>query len=152
MYSGEAHANLLKMRVSRKYPLDAELFHHYEARQIGERDSRFVVIAEPEAAAQQWYARRRVVPINHMVVVTEQLATSNPAAVREVYRLLQEGKRAAQQAQGAASGAIDFLPFGLEACRPALQTVVQYALQQSLIPRKIAVEELFDATTAGLAA
>jgi 4,5-dihydroxyphthalate decarboxylase len=111
------------------------------------------VIAEPEVAARQWYARRRVVPINHMVVVTEQLATANPAAVREVYRLLQEGKRVAQRAQGAAaSGAIDFLPFGLEACRPALQTVVQYALQQSLIPRKIAVEELFDATTAGLAA
>jgi len=40
----------------------------------------------------------------------------------------------------------------LEAYRPALQTVVQYALQQSLIPRKIAVEELFDATTADLSA
>jgi hypothetical protein len=47
-------------------------------------------------------------------------------------------------------GAIDFLPFGFEACRPALQTVIDYALQQSLIPRKIDVEELFDATTRAL--
>jgi hypothetical protein len=31
-----------------------------------------------------------------------------------------------------------------------LQTVINYALQQSLIPRKIDVEELFDATTRAL--
>jgi hypothetical protein len=36
------------------------------------------------------------------------------------------------------------------ACRPGLQTVINYALQQSLIPRKIDVEELFDATTRAL--
>ena len=45
---------------------------------------------------------------------------------------------------------IDFLPFGFEACRPGLQTVINYALQQSLIPRKIDIEELFDATTRAL--
>jgi hypothetical protein len=31
--------------------------------------------------------------------------------------------------------------FGFDACRPALQTVVEYALQQSLILRKIDVED-----------
>jgi 4,5-dihydroxyphthalate decarboxylase len=45
------------------------------------------------------------------------------------------------------AGEIDFLPFSFEACRPDLPTVINYALQQSLIPRKIDVEELFDATT-----
>jgi 4,5-dihydroxyphthalate decarboxylase len=61
--------------------------------------------------------------------------------------LLARGKTAAGLPK---PGAIDFLPFGFEACRPALQTVVDYALQQSLIPRKIDVEELFDATTRAL--
>src|SRR6516165_6798484 len=48
------------------------------------------------------------------------------------------------------AGAIDFLAFGLKACRPALQTIITYALQQRLIPRKIEVEELFDDTTRAL--
>ena len=105
------------------------------------------VIADPEAAALKWFAQHQVVPINHMVVVTEKLARSNPEAVKETYRLLAQGKKAAGLPK---AGEIDFLPFGFEACRPALQTVIDYALQQSLIPRKIEVEDLFDATTRAL--
>jgi len=102
------------------------------------------VIPNPAAAAQSWYARHRVVPINHMVVVTEKLARSDPEAVREIYRLLMRGKQAAGLPK---AGEIDFFPFGLAACRPALQTIIDYALQQSLIPRKIDVDDLFDETT-----
>jgi 4,5-dihydroxyphthalate decarboxylase len=106
------------------------------------------VIPHPEAAALKWYAQHKVVPINHMVVVTRQLAETNPAAMQEVYRLLAQGKKAAGLPR---AGEIDFLPFGLEACRPALRTIIDYALQQSLIPRKIDVDELFDDTTRRLA-
>jgi 4,5-dihydroxyphthalate decarboxylase len=105
------------------------------------------VIPDPEAAAQAWYAKRKVVPINHMVVVTERLAKSNPEAVREIYRLLLRSKEAAGLPK---AGAIDFLPFGLEAVRPGVQTVIDYALQQNLIPRKISFAELFDDTTRAL--
>jgi 4,5-dihydroxyphthalate decarboxylase len=107
------------------------------------------LIPDPEAAALQWYQRYQFVPINHMVVVTEQLARSNPDAVREIYRLLAQGKKAAQPP---GTGGIDFLPFGVAACTPALQVVAEYALQQSLIPRRIDLAELFDATTRALAA
>jgi 4,5-dihydroxyphthalate decarboxylase len=48
------------------------------------------------------------------------------------------------------ASSVDFLPFGLAACRPGLQTIIDYALQQSLILRKIAVEDLFDDTTRAL--
>jgi 4,5-dihydroxyphthalate decarboxylase len=102
------------------------------------------VIPEPEAAARSWYAQHKVVPINHMVVVKEELARSHPDAVREIYRLLLAAKTVAGLPK---AGEIDFLPFGVEACRPALQTVINYAWQQSLVPRKIDVEELFDGTT-----
>ncbi|HEY1364676.1 MAG TPA: hypothetical protein VGF60_20700 [Xanthobacteraceae bacterium] len=109
------------------------------------------VIPDPESAARKWFAQHRVVPINHMVVVSEQIAKSSPEVVREVYRLLRESKclagAAAAGARKDSEAAIDFLPFGVSACRPALQTIIGYALQQSLIPRKIAVEELFDETT-----
>jgi len=107
------------------------------------------VIPAPEAAALAWYARHKIVPINHMVVVTEKLAISDPGAVREIYRLLLLGKQAAGLPR---AGEIDFLPFGVSACRPALQAVIGYAWQQSLIPRKIEVEDLFDGTTRALAA
>jgi len=105
------------------------------------------LIPDAEAAAQRWYARHKVVPINHMVVVTEKLATSDPQTVKEIYRLLLQAKNAAGLPK---AGAIDFLPFGLEACQPALQTIITYALQQRLIPRKIEVEDLFDDTTRAL--
>src|SRR5262245_35155796 len=82
------------------------------------------LIPDAEAAAQRWYARHKVVPINHMVVVTEKLAKSDPQTVKEIYRLLLQAKTAAGLPN---AGAIDFLAFGLEACRPALdrKSVVQ---------------------------
>jgi 4,5-dihydroxyphthalate decarboxylase len=113
------------------------------------------VIPDPATAAQRWYAKYKVVPINHMVVVTERLANSNPQAIAEIYRLLAQAKGAAKSptagSDEAGAAKIDLLPFGFEACRPALETVVAYALQQSLIPRKIDVAELFNATTRALA-
>ena len=45
---------------------------------------------------------------------------------------------------------IDHIPFGLEACRPALARIIDYAAQQRLIPRRFTVEELFDDTTRAL--
>ena len=82
-----------------------------------------------------------------MVVVTEKLAKSSPETVLEIYPLLAQGKHDAGLPQ---AGEIDFLPFGLAAYRPALQTIIDHALQQSLIPRKIDVDDLFDETTSGL--
>ena len=102
------------------------------------------LIPDPEAAAAQWYAQRKVVPINHMVVVTEKLAKTRPELVREVYRLLVESKRAAGLPK---PGTIDIQPFGLGACRPALETLIMYLTQQKLLPRALTIEELFDHTT-----
>jgi 4,5-dihydroxyphthalate decarboxylase len=106
------------------------------------------VIPDPEAAAAKWYAQYKAVPINHMVVVTESLSRSDPQAVKEVFRLLVESKRAAGLPK---PGSIDFLPFGFEACRPALEIMIKFTQQQKLVPRALDVEELFDATTRGLA-
>jgi 4,5-dihydroxyphthalate decarboxylase len=105
------------------------------------------VIPDPDAAAAKWYAQYKAVPINHMVVVTEALSQSDPEAVREVFRLLVESKRAAGLPK---PGSIDFLPYGVEACRPALEQMIKFTLQQKLLPRALTVEELFDKTTRAL--
>jgi 4,5-dihydroxyphthalate decarboxylase len=136
-----ADKNLLKML--REGELDAAIY----GADLPDDPALKSLIPDAETAAQTWYARHKVVPINHMVVVTEKLAKSNPQAVKEIYRLLLQAKNAAGLPK---AGEIDFLPFGLNACRPALQTVIDYALQQRLIPRKIEVENLFDDTTRAL--
>lgn len=100
---------------------------------------------DPAAEAARWYARRDVVPVNHLVVMTETLAKSRPDIVAGFYDLLKRNK----DMMGSAA-APDLVPFGIEANRKPLELIVDYAFQQALIPRRYAVEELFDQTTRGL--
>jgi 4,5-dihydroxyphthalate decarboxylase len=102
---------------------------------------------DPALAAQAWHKKHGLVPLNHMVVVSEDLARSRPEIVGEVYTLLKESKR--RGATPAADG-IDYVPFGVEACRPALERIIDYAAQQRLIPRRFTMDELFDDTTRAL--
>jgi 4,5-dihydroxyphthalate decarboxylase len=105
------------------------------------------VIAEPEAAGKEWYKNHGTVPLNHMVVVKSDLSRSDPGAVREVFRMLHDSKTAAGLPK---PGAIDPIPFGYDAVRPALDLMSSYALEMKIIPRRCAVEELFDDTTRAL--
>ena len=56
--------------------------------------------------------------------------------VREVYRLFREAKEAAFAQSGAP--ALDPWRFGIEANRRSLEIVIDFALKQGLIPRRIA--------------
>jgi 4,5-dihydroxyphthalate decarboxylase len=105
------------------------------------------VIPDPETAGKEWYKKHGVVPLNHMVVVKSALAKSDPGAVREVFRMLQESKKAAGLPK---PGAIDDIPFGFAAVKPALDLMSSYALEMKIIPRRYTVEELFDDTTRAL--
>lgn len=98
------------------------------------------VIPDPEAAAQAWYKKHGVIPVNHMVVVTDELMRAQPQAVAEFYRLLEESKAKAGLPK---AGAIDTAPFGREANRPCLDLLISYAVQQKLIPRKLSFDELW---------
>jgi 4,5-dihydroxyphthalate decarboxylase len=101
------------------------------------------LFGDPVAAARAWYQKHHIVPLNHMVVVSAELAKSRPDVVEEVYALLKEGKRRAPSP----TDGPDTTPFGVEACRPALGRIIDYAVQQRLIPRRFEVDELFDETT-----
>lgn len=105
------------------------------------------LIPDPEQAAHDWHARHRAIQINHMVVVRDSLTKSRPDAVREVYRMLLESKRAAAPH---APGQRDMTPFGLEHMRRDLEIAIEYVHQQKLIPRKFTVDEIFDDITRGL--
>jgi 4,5-dihydroxyphthalate decarboxylase len=96
------------------------------------------VIADPDGEAKAWYARHHLVPVNHMVVVTEELAKANPDAVAELYRLLEASRKAAGQ-----SGPVDTAPFGKEVNRRCLELLIGYAVQQRQIPKPLSVDDLW---------
>jgi 4,5-dihydroxyphthalate decarboxylase len=100
---------------------------------------------DPAAEAVRWFAKHGVVPVNHLVVVTEKLACERPDIVRELYDLLKQSK-----ARTGPAAAPDPVPFGVEANRKSLDLIIDYAAQQSLISRRLAVDELFDLATHGL--
>jgi 4,5-dihydroxyphthalate decarboxylase len=102
------------------------------------------LIPNPAMAAESWSRKNRALQINHMVVVKDSLSKSHPDAVREIYRLLAESKRAAKLPK---PGEFDTHPFGLEANRRNLEVVIDYVYQQKMIPRRFAVDELFDDVT-----
>ncbi len=105
------------------------------------------LIPAPAAAARDWQRRHGAIQINHMVVVTEALSRTEPDAVREAYRLLAESRRAAGLP---ASGETDTTPFGLAANRRNLEVAIDCVHGQGLIPRRFAVDELFDDVTRAL--
>jgi 4,5-dihydroxyphthalate decarboxylase len=87
------------------------------------------------------------VPINHMLVVREELSRSRPDVVKDIFRQLHESKLAAGLPDG---GELDPYRFGVEACRPILQIIIDFCHRQQLIPRRMSVDELFDDTTRAL--
>jgi 4,5-dihydroxyphthalate decarboxylase len=96
------------------------------------------VIPQPQEAAQAWHRKHRVTPVNHLVVVNAALARSSPQVVRAIYRLLAAAKAAAPAPAG-----IDPAPYGIAANRPALELIIDYCVQQRMIPRRFGVDELF---------
>lgn len=94
----------------------------------------------PERSNEElsWSNRYGVVPINHMVVVKQDLCDTQPEIVREVHRLLAEAAKDASPR------------FPADHMRRSLEMIIGYAAQQGLIPRAFAVDELFDDVTRAL--
>jgi 4,5-dihydroxyphthalate decarboxylase len=79
--------------------------------------------------------------------VDKDLAEARPDVLAEIFRMLKESKAAMPPT----SDGIDFHPFGVEALRKPLELVMQYSVEQKIIPRAFAVDELFDDVTRRLA-
>jgi 4,5-dihydroxyphthalate decarboxylase len=86
----------------------------------------------------RWFAKHAVRPINHMVVVKQELSDRHPEIVREVHRMLSEAASAANSR------------FRASEMRRSLEFITGYAAQQGLIRRRFAVDELFDDVTRAL--
>jgi 4,5-dihydroxyphthalate decarboxylase len=87
---------------------------------------------------KSWFAKHGVTPINHMVVVSEDLSQKHPDAVREVSKILRESAALAPAASPR---------FNADDTRRSLEMIIRYGAQQGLIPHAYAVDELFDDLT-----
>ena len=96
------------------------------------------VIPGAKEAGPAWHAATGLIPINHMLVVTRDLSDRRPEIVKEIYDMLRRSKDAAGPARGP-----DLRPMGIDAIRPSLEVAVGLAAEQSIIPRKFDVDELF---------
>jgi 4,5-dihydroxyphthalate decarboxylase len=122
-----------------------------DAALIGDKfpDPRFkTLVPDAEAANKKWAESHGGVPVNHMLVIREQISKSRPDVVEEVFRLFRE----ARQADAASKGALDPYRFGVEAVRASLERIIDYSVRQQLIPKKFSVDELFDDVTRKLGA
>ncbi len=113
----------------------------------------------PDAAAleAEWFARTGIYPVHSTLVIRDELLAAHPWLAQAVHDAFVRAKKlyldrvASGQANGKADlklaglGKIvgDPLPYGLEANRPAIETLIGYAHQQALIPRDISIDELF---------
>jgi 4,5-dihydroxyphthalate decarboxylase len=89
-------------------------------------------LAEAEA---QWLEQTSVLPINHVLVVREDLAEEHPWLTRDLFELF----GTAFERTGSQN------PRGLEAIRTAIELLGRFACEQGIIPRPYAAEELFEA-------
>lgn len=97
------------------------------------------VISDPLEALARWRERHNVRPLNHVVVLHRDLARAQPWLAGEMLRLLQASAALAPDMPGA-----DSIQSGIEALRPSLDLIIRYAFEQKLIPRRFAVDELFN--------
>jgi len=102
------------------------------------------LVPDAHNAAKAWFAREGVVPINHMFVVHQDLSKNRPDIVRDIFRMLKEGRALAEGVPAV------FPSIGLEANRKGLQLAIDWALDQKIIPRRLTVDELFDDVTGSL--
>ncbi|MDB5794251.1 MAG: phtD, partial [Noviherbaspirillum sp.] len=107
-------------------------------------------------------------PINHTLVVKDELLEANPELATDIFNTFAEAKRLyierLKNNQIAAPTKIDQaykrimeingdpLPYGIEPNRKMVEGVIQYAHEQGILTRPYSVEELFARGTLGLVA
>jgi 4,5-dihydroxyphthalate decarboxylase len=93
------------------------------------------LFADVRGEETRWFAKHGVKPINHMVVVKQELSDRHPEIVREVHRMLRE------------AAAVGKSHFAAAEMRRSLECITAYSAQQGLIAQPFPVDELFDDMT-----
>jgi len=102
------------------------------------------VLPQPAREAAAWYARTGAIPVNHVVVASDQFIAANPELVREICAVL----AGAVPATPRISSMPDFYPSGFDALESSLELVGRYAYDQGITSRVITPAEIRSKTEA----
>jgi 4,5-dihydroxyphthalate decarboxylase len=114
---------------------------------------------DPAAAQREYYLKTGIYPIQHLVVMREELAEREPEIVARVCEAFVAAKKLAQAREAAdddsprarenrelANLMGDAWPYGISANRTTLAAFADASFAQGLTSRRYAVDELFPAT------
>ena len=122
-------------------------------------DSPYVKPLIPNAREAGFEALRErgLYPINHTVVVRNDVLAAHPDLAADLFKAFAEARH--PYVERLAAGEIesaddrffkdvmdvmgDPLPYGIERNRPMLEAVINHAVEQGIIPRRVDVDELF---------
>jgi 4,5-dihydroxyphthalate decarboxylase len=114
---------------------------------------------DAHALEVEWYQRTKIFPIHGLIVIKNAVLAAHPWVAPELLRAFQASKelhlkRLAETGPATADdrhiletqemiGGGDPLPFGLEANRPTIEALIQYAYSQKIIPALVRPEAVF---------
>jgi 4,5-dihydroxyphthalate decarboxylase len=126
------------------------------------------LIANPQEAGLDRLRRDGLYPINHTLVVKDDLLLSKPDLALDIFNVFAEAKR--HYVERLTAGQIhepskndqlfrrvmdiigDPLPYGIAPNRAVLERLIEHSVEQGIISRPFAVEELFAGNTRTLTA
>jgi len=126
-----------------------------------ESDAVKPLVENPGAAQAEWYRKTGVFPINHTLVVKDELLAANPALGKALYDAFKQARD--EYVAGLASSTDeadagmkrtaalvgDPLPYGIDANRKAMEAIIAAATSQHILTAKTAVEDVFAKGSAG---
>ena len=132
----------------------ADLWNHPDVRPL---------FPDPVAEGVRYYRKTGILPINHGMVIRRELAERHPWVVLNLLKGFEraneiaERRRTEHVAYHVATGLVSpesalglrtpLVRHGVKANRNVLETAAQYSLEQGLTPRRVALEEVFAAST-----
>lgn len=133
---------------------------------VGNPNIRSLFLDSGRNIIKKFYSKTGFLPINHLIVVQNEVLAKNPWIALELYELFQESKQKAYERARYHNQAYLFFPgddfkkqaeifgedpypFGLKANRRMLQTLVESSLEQRLISAPVSIEECFHLSTWG---
>lgn len=116
------------------------------------------LIENPNEAAADWYRRHGIYPVNHTVVIQDNILQAEQWVAEELFNALRASKDLYVQrlrTNDAASaedenrvrtmtilGGADPLPYGVEANRKGMETLIRFAHEQHILPRRFSLDEV----------
>jgi 4,5-dihydroxyphthalate decarboxylase len=107
------------------------------------------LLPDAEQAGLAALRQRGLYPINHTVVIKDDVLAANPDVAPAIFEAFAEAKRRYDPSryeplhQKVAAITGDPLPYGIEPNRRVLEAVIQYSVEQGILTRPFTVDELF---------